>query len=1022
MMSLYDFSVKKPITILMITLVVVIIGLVSLSKIPLDLLPKIEIPIAIVSTNYVGAGPQEIEKLVTKPIEGAVATVGNIKDVQSISFEGKSMVIAEFNSGTNMDFATLEMREKVDLIKSFLPSDAGEPIVLKMDPNALPILQVSLYTDEDLGKLQAITEEEIKPRIERIEGVASATITGGTEKEVRIVLDDMEMEKYGLTIDLISQLIGAENLNLPGGKIYKGDKELTLKTVGEFNNIEDLKKLPIPLKSGQVIHLEDIGEIGIVEKEMKAISRIDGKDSLNFSIQKQSGVNTVRVAEAINEELESINKEYPYMDMKVVFDQSEYIKKSIMNVFKNVLIGACLAVIVLYIFLRDLKTTLIISVSIPISMIATFILLYFSNITINVMTMGGLAMGVGMLVDNSIVVLENIYRFNENGYRGDIAAVKGAREVSMAVVASTLTTIIVFLPILFVEGITSTIFKEISLTVTFSLLMSLLIALTLIPMLSSKTLKGKKKKERKDIFFRFFQRVNNFYLRMLKWALGHRVLAVIIAAAIFLGTITPIYMIGGEFFPQIDEGMFMVNISLPEGSPFDETNKVVTQVEEKLSNFSEIDTVFSTVGIGSLVSTSSSSSASNIAYITVVLKNIKDRDKTTFQVADEVRDCIKDISGAKISVDVVSDLMTGLGGEAVNIAIKGDDLDTLMNIGEDVKKIVSGVEGTREIKTNYEEGVPEVLIKLDRDMAAQFGINTYTVANTIRGNVNGKVVSKYKHEGREMDIVIKGQDWVKESIGNLKSLPITNPMGMKIPLGDIAEVTVEKSPVSIFREDQSRVVNVTSQILDRDTESVVEDIESMMKDYSMPYGYSYSFEGQYKEMKKAYSDLYKSLALALVLVFMILASQFESFIQPIVIMLSVPLAFSGGALALLITGKHLSVPAIVGGMILAGIVVNNAIVLVDYINTLRKSGEERDEAILKAGSTRLRPILMTTLTTVLGLIPLAVRKGEGSEIQSPMAITLIGGLILSTILTLVFIPVMYTLFGDLKAKFANEER
>ncbi|HLR35371.1 MAG TPA: efflux RND transporter permease subunit [Tissierellales bacterium] len=1007
-MSLYDFSVKKPVTTFMIVLVVIILGVVSLTKLPLDLLPKIEIPIAIVNTNYSGAGPREIEKLVTEPIEGVIATVSNVEKVSSISYEGNSIVVVEFNSGTNMDFATLEMREKVDLIKGYLPKDINSPMIMKVDPNAMPVLQLAMYSEDDLGRLQGLIEDVVKPRIERIEGVANVSLSGGTEEEVEIIIDEGILANYGLNIDNLSQLITSENLNLPAGQVHIGDKKLTLKTVGEFTSIKDIEDIPIPLPTGGVIYLRDLGKVSIENKEVNTVSRINGKEGINISVQKQSGVNTVSVSREVQKELKKILDEYPDIKTEIVVDQAEYIVKSIFNVFQNALIGAVLAVFILYLFLRDVRTTLIISLSIPISVIATFVPLYFRNITINIMTLGGIALGIGMLVDNSIVVLENIYRYHEEGNAPKIAAVKGAKEVSMAVTASTLTTMAVFLPIVFVEGMTSTIFKELALTVSFSLLMSLLVSLTLIPILSSRTL-GKKKEKKEDKVSSLFEKVQEFYNKVLRNALNHRAWAMGITVIIFVGAIAPLFLIGGEFFPPIDEGMFIVDVKLPEGTDIKETNNVLTEIEKELVKINEVDTVFSTIGGGVSVSSMGSSTNSNNGNIVVVLKPFKERSRETFQVAEEVRNLGIEVPGAEISVDASSDLMAGLGGDAVNIAIKGEDLDVLQELGEDFKEIVESVEGTREVKHQYEEGMPEVRILIDRDVVSQFGLTTFQIANSVRGNVSGVTASRFKYGGTELDIVIKGQDNYREDFTELKSLPISTPLGTTIPLDELADLSVEKGPTTVYREGQSRIVNVTSQLLDRDMGHVIDDIEEKLKDYSMPNGYSYSFEGQYEQLQKAYKDLTIALILALVLVFLILAAQFESFRYPFIVILSVPLAFSGGALGLLLSGKTLSVPAIVGAIILAGIVVNNAIVLVDYINTLRREGIEMEDAIMKAGNTRLRPILMTTLTTVLGLIPLALRKGEGAELQSPMAITVISGLLFSTVLTLVIIPVLYTL-------------
>lgn len=1019
-MSLYSFSVKKPITILMITLVVLIVGIVSLTRIPLDLLPKIEIPIAAIQTSYRGVGPQEIEQLVTKPIERVVATVSNVKNVKSISFEESSLIIAEFNFGTNMDFASLEIREKVDLIKGYLPREVSNPMVVKVDPSSLPVMQLSFYGDEDLGKLENVVRDVIVPRVERIEGVASVNVAGGIEREVSVVVREGELEKYGLSIEMLTQIIGASNLNLPGGQIKSGNKELTIKTIGEFTSINEIKDLPITTSTGGVIHLRDVADVSLSEKKINSLSRINGADGLNISIQKQSDSNTVRVSEKIHKELDDILREYPNIKMVIVLDQAKYIKDSIRNVFINALIGAILAVIILYIFLRDFKTTFIISATIPVSIVATFILLYFSKITINIMTLGGIALGVGMLVDNSIVVLENIFRLHEEGLDGGIASVEGAREVSMAVTASTLTTISVFLPIVFVEGMTATIFRELALTVTFSLFISLMVSLTLIPMLSSRTLRKRKNLVRKDAFHTFYTKVESFYKKILNWALSHRGLAVTLAVLIFVGTIAPLFLIGGEFFPPIDEGVFMVNITLPEGSSFKDVKDVIGIMEEKISKIDEVETVFSTIGVGSLISTSSSGATSNKANISVILVPMKERNRTTQEVADEVRRLKEDVAGAIISVDATSELMGGLGGDPVNIVIKGDDLDTLRDIGEDFKAKVETVSGTREVKASLEEGVPEVKIFLDRDLASQYGLTTYQVANAIRASIEGVVASKYKYEGSEIDIVVKEERGQEETVQSIRTMPIRTALGTYIYLDEIGDVTIERGPINIHRENQSRVVTVTSQIIGRDMESVIVDIDELLNDYPLPHGYTYSFEGQHKQLVKAYNDLTVALILAVVFVFIILASQFESFMYPFIIILSIPLSFSGAALFLLLSGKHLSVPAIVGGIVLAGIVVNNAIVLVDYINTLRKGGMDRDIAVRTAGPVRLRPILMTTLTTVIGLLPLALRKGEGSEIQSPMAIAVIGGLILSTLLTLVLVPVLYVMFDNIKYKRKNK--
>ena len=1021
-MSLSSLSVKRPITVVMVTLIVIILGFVSLSKLPIDLLPEIKVPVAIVSTTYSGVGPQEIEELITRPLENAVATVSGIESISSTSSEGSSLIIVQFAFGTDMDNVALEMREKVDMVKGMLPNDASTPMVMKIDPNAQPIIQLALTDGDDLAKLQGIGEDGIKPKLERLAGVASVSVSGGYTNQIEIAINQEKLKGYGLTIDQLAQILRADNYSAPGGEVKKGAQKLTVRTTGEFKSVEDIKKLPISIPGGGNISLSDIATVAMKPKEENAISRTNGKRSINISIQKQSGTNTVAVAETVHQELEKLKKEFPNIEMAIVMDQSTYIKDSINNVTKSALLGACLAVLILYLFLRNIRTTFIIGTAIPVSVIATFTLMYFNKVTLNLMTLGGLALGVGMLVDNAIVVLENIYRFRQEGYSRTDAAVKGAQEVGMAVVASTLTTVAVFLPIVFVEGITSTIFKELALTVSMSLGASLVVSLTLVPMLSSKFLKvdemqGKAHRGRfrffdflYDAFDKALSSIERAYKKLLTGALNHRKSTVLLALIIFAGSMGSIAAVGAEFFPASDEGQFSISISLPYGYGLDHTKEMVTEIEGMLENIEEIETVFSNMGASG---NRFGNRGANRATVNVVLKALGARNRETVEIADQVRNMVKDIPGAKINVEVSSSSMSFSGGTPVDITIKGDDLETLKKIGDDLKGIVMSVEGTREVKNSIAEGIPEIEIQVNRDNAVRYGLTAAQIASAVKGTIAGQVATRYKFSGEEIDVVIKGDSIFQESISNLSQISIPSTSGVGVPLDQIAKISVVQGPVAINREDQVRVIHVTSQILGRDLGSITKDIDKELVKYQMPEGYNYTFGGENKQMTDAFRDLAMALLLAVVLVYMILASQFESLLHPFTIMLAVPLAFAGGALGLFVTGRTLSVPAFIGLIMLAGIVVNNAIVLVDYINTRRAKGEERKEAIINAGPIRLRPILMTTLTTVLGLLPLALGIGEGAEAQAPMATVVIGGLLLSTLLTLVFIPVMYTLFDDL---------
>jgi len=1031
-MKLSDIAVKRPVSILMMVFIILTLGFVAFSKLQVDLYPEIEVPVAIVMTQYDGVAPQEIETLITKPLEQSLSTVSNFDRISSISNEGSSIVVIEFNFGTDMEFATLEIREKVDMVKGFLPDDAGEPLVMKIDPNAMAIIQLAFTNGSDLSSLQTLIEDKIQNRLERIEGVASVNITGGYEDEIQIKVSQEKLNGYGISLSQIANVLRGENLNLPGGQILSGDRELLVRTTGEFKDVKEIEDLPISLPTGGIVFLRDLGQVELTTKDPSSLNRMNGKSSINVSIQKESNANTVLVAEKINNEIEEIKKEFPDLNIKTILDTSEFINGAISNTAKNAVAGGILAVVILYLFLRNIRSTFIIATAIPISIIATFTILYFSGITINLMTLGGLALGVGMLVDNAIVVLENIYRFREEGYSRIESARLGAEEVGMAVFASTLTTIAVFLPITFTEGIASTLFKELALTVTFSLLSSLLVSLTLVPMLASKILKVEQKHRKRrfilltrvfDKFQDFFDKMEEVYKRILKYAIGHRKTVILVATTIFVLSMALMPFVGKEFFPAMDQGYIGISIELPTGSSLEDTNEIASQLEEKLIGIKEIDSANISVGGGSSLNLFSASQE-NRANIDLVLVNLKERERSAHEIADQIRTLAMDIPGAKIEVDSGDGMNMG-GGAPISIQIKGDELEELKRISDDFVNIISTVEGTREVKSSYEEGKPEVRVILNRRVASNFGLTASQVASSVRTALSGTVATKYKYNGTEIDVKIIGDDKVKESMFNLENLLISTPLGTNIPLGQVADLEIVKGPVSINRNDQVRTVTVSSQISGRDLGTISNEIMAKIQGYEMPRGYEYKFGGEREEMIEAFMDLALALVLAILLVYMIMASQFESLLNPFIIMFTVPLAIAGGTLGLFITRRTLSVPSIIGAIMLAGIVVNNAIVLIDYVNTLRKKGLDRDEAILQAGPTRLRPILMTTLTTVLGLLPLALGFGDGAEVQAPLATVVIFGLTLSTLLTLVFIPVMYIVFDNLvkriRERFTKKE-
>jgi HAE1 family hydrophobic/amphiphilic exporter-1 len=1013
----------------MMVLVVVLLGAISLTRLPIDLFPEFEVPVAIVSTSYSGAGPEEIENLITRQIEGAVSTVGSIDTVSSISSEGSSIVIAQFNFGVDMDNAALEMREKVDLVKGTLPEDSTEPMVLKIDPNAMPIIQIALTSGGDLAKLQELAEDTFSQRFERLDGVASVDIAGGYTKEIDIIVNQSQLSAMGLSINQLSQLIGASNLNYPGGNVNKGDQELSVRVTGEFKSLEDIRNMPVTLSTGDVIRLGDIADIKMVNRELSSISRTDGRESINISIQKQSGRNTVQVAELIHKELDKLQRDYPEIGFQIVMDNSLYIVQAINTVAKNAIFGSLLAIIILYIFLKNLRTTTIIGISIPISLIASFILLYFNGITLNIMTLGGLAMAVGMLVDSAIVVLENIFRFRTEGMSKFDAAIKGASEVGMAITASTLTTIAVFIPIVFVEGFVGTIFKDFALTVTLSLAASLVVSLTLIPMLSSKILTVSEDTSRKrrfeKLYNRFddmYSRVENSYKKLLEGGIQNRKKTVMISVLVFVLSMASIAVVGMEFLPATDEGMISIDVKLPLGASLSKVDELTLKVEEAISDIPEIESLAANVGAAGFMMGRGMGGTSNSSTISLMLIPLSERDRSTSEVSEDIRGRLKDIPGAEFAVSETSNMGMISSGTPISISIKGPELDVLEKISDDFKSMIQSVAGTREVTTSLSDAVPLVQVAINKEMAASYGLTTAQVATGVRNNSTGTVVSRLKQAGDEIDIVIKPMGDITESLNNFSQLEISTPTGSNIPLSQIADISIEKGPTSIRRDNQERVVTVTSQIVDRDLNSIVKDIEAKFQSYELPEGYSYSIGGENEEMIDAFTQLAQALGLAIILIYMVMAAQFESLIYPFVIMFTIPLAFSGGALGLFLTGRSLGVTALIGVIILSGIVVNNGIVLIDYINTLRKEGKDRKEAILQAGPVRLRPILMTTLTTVLGLIPITLGIGEGAELMAPLGSVVIGGLTLSTILTLVLVPVIYTLFDDLSVSVKERLR
>lgn len=1002
-MKISDFSIDRPITITMIILGIILIGTIALNRLPLDLMPEIEVPFLMIKTTYDGASPEEIEETVTRPIEEAVATVDGLDTLSSTSSEGSSLVSLEMDYGINLDETKNDLRDVISRMEDNLPDDAENPQILSFDPNSQPIIRASISGD-DLETLKDLAEDKFKTSLEKIVGVASVEVTGGLKRQIQIEADQEVLMSYGLTLDDITSSIEAASSNISVGSIEEGDKEISLRAIGEFDNLSLLENLIISTSDGLQVKLSDVAQIKDGYEDIDDYSYLLGEPSIGLSVLKQSGSNTVQVARDVKQELARLKQEMPELNVEITSDESEFIEASISNVKFNFMLGGILAVVILWIFLRNIRSTIIIATAIPVSVITAFALMYFGDLSLNMMTLGGLALGVGMLVDNAIVVLESIYRHRQAGKTRIKAAKEGTAEVGTAVLASTLTTAAVFLPVVFIEDMLAQIFSPLALTVTFSLLASLFVALTFIPMLSSKLLHVEQNMDAEDDK----GMVNRGYKSILRWSLHHRyiVVGILFVALIFcaIGIKTDIIPLKLEYMPKTDQGSISVYVQLPKNTRAGKTDTIVKEVESKFYDIPEMDLIYSSV-------------SDNSGSITLELVDLDKRDRSVSEVAEEVRNKIKDTPDADINVVAQTSMMgrKGRGGSEIEVTIQGPSLDTLMDLSQEVLTEVKATEGTRNIAVSLEDSRPEFQIITDEKLAKEFGFTRAEIASIIKTAVAGSTVGTYTEDGEEYDILLKLNGSETNSINKLKNIQLTSSQGVILPLSQIVEIKREKGPNEIERENQEKIVTVGMDIYSRSLNEVQQDLQTRINNLYIPSGYSISYEGEAGDMNDSFKQLSLAMVLAVILVYMVMASQFESLVHPLIIMVTVPLALLGAVLALAVTGVALSVNGFIGIIMLAGIVVNNAIVMIDYINT-RRQEENRDEAILNAGPIRLRPIMMTTLTTVLGLLPLSFGMGDGGETQQPMAIVVIGGLLFSTILTLVIIPVLYSIVDDITNK------
>ncbi|MEJ2330394.1 MAG: efflux RND transporter permease subunit, partial [Gammaproteobacteria bacterium] len=981
-MNLARASVRRPVFTSMVTLIVIVLGLMAFSRLLIDLLPSIELPTLTVRTQLEGADPLVMERQVTQIVEEIVATVPGIEEMTSTSYEGNSSVKVTFGWGTSLDNAAVDVQATLQDEISELPDNIIGPRISKFDVDTYPVVILGISSKLDPVELTEIVENQIRYRFARIPGVAQVDPWGGFDREVRIELDPDKINALGLPLNDILEAIRDANLDRPAGKIEQGRFEVTLRTPAEFRSLDDIRNTVVARLEGTVVTLDQIASVQDTYSKLSRIIRVNGERGLRVAIRKQPGANTVEVARQVLEVVDEVNRAFPQINIVPVTDQGNFIERSIKNVSMSVLFGGSLAVLVLFYFLRSLRSTLVISLAIPISVIATFALLYFGGFTINLMTLGGLALGVGMMVDSSVVVLENIYRrYSEYSESPARAAVRGTGEVASAVVAGTITTLVIFLPLLFVRGVSGVLFQELAFVIMFSLFCSLLVSLSLVPMLASRFLgKGSEKKpERHGLL----EALETGYRDLLQRALSHRLVTILISLVLFAGSLLLIPQIGTEFLPPSDEGAVRVTGEMEVGSRLDLMDIQARKLEALV--YPEVPEAISSVV--SVVPSGTRGSSKATVRINLTLTPATGRDRSNKAIADDLRSKLDGaIPGMKISTRapqgqfLLERILSTT--EGVTVEVRGFDLEVLNALAQRVSSAVEDIEGITDVEMSRTKGLPQQEILVNRAKIANLGLTVRDVTEAIETAIAGSRAGDFRREGNAYQILVQLADAEKRSIQEVLDLNLRTPAGELVALRNLVEVDAGEGPVTIERKDQQRIVTVTANISGRDLGSVAQEIITKLDEIPRPEGYDLLVAGDYEEQQKAFRDLVESLVLALLLVYMVLASQYESLRDPLVVMLSVPLAAIGVLLTLFLTGSTFNLQSGIGVIMLGGIVVNNAILLVNQAGQLRAENMPVMDALLEAGRRRLRPILMTTLTTILALLPLALGIGEGADAQA----------------------------------------
>ena len=1049
-MTLSKMAVEKPTTVLIIFAVLTALGIYSTTQLPIDLLPDMEMPYIAISTTYTNAGPEEVERSVTRPLESAVSSVTGLDTMQSISSSGSSLIMLILNFGTNLDAATNEIRDKIDLVKGYLPDDAGTPLIIRADPSMMPIMSYVLSGNRTPEELRQYAEDVVQPRLEQVDGVASASISGGREKAIVIDIPRDRLEAYSLTITQIAQMIGAQNIEGSGGTISENDTTYSITTSGEYTSLEDIRNTVVAYKAAggygmggaptvSKILLRDIADVYEGYKPVSSLAYLNGTPCVILNIQKQSGKNSVQAAQLVRKQVEEIQTLLP-ADVKLTeeMNTTDIIETSIDNIVSSVVSGAILAVLVLLVFLRSIKSTIIISLTIPISLVITLGIMKFAGFSLNLMTLAGLSLGVGMLVDNSIVILENIYTYRAKGAKPKAAAILGSQEMVMAIMASTLTTICVFLPLIMYSSeleMVGQIFSGLTFTVVFSLICSLVVAVILVPVLSSKYLKLENLANRQltgiaGRFDRavggFFDRLDNGYANCVRWVLHHKILLLGTIFVLLIVSIALIPVVGFINMPEQESNTISVSLEMPKGTRLESTDQVIRQLDTMVQqNVTGIKSTTMSVGGASMMGLGGAST--NTATLSISLYPQAERQPgwdTTDQAIAKVRGLFNQFPGAEFTLS--SNSMASMTGSDVDVVIKSNSMDQLQAASRDIVNALVEYDSdiVTEVTSSLEDGLPQIDIVIDRNKLQELGLNIYSVSNEIKANVNGATASRYRDGGNEIDILVQLSEDDRSKVLDLEQIFVTNSTGQRIPLSSFAAYQEGTSPVSIVRENQMRTIHITAKKINwrQSAEEVQRLVERTIQEHVvLGDDVNLSYSGSFESLQENLRMFAVIIIMAVILVFAVMASQFESFLDPFIVLFTIPLSIIGIVAIYLAVGSPLNIITAVGALVLVGVVVNNGIVLVDFTNLLRKREYSLEDACVEAARSRLRPILMTTLTTVLGLVPMAFFPGEGSEMTQPIGQTVLGGLTFSTTMTLFLMPVLYYIFNRYREKRAEKK-